>query len=65
MRYALDPLRPLMEQIETEENWDKISRAIQTIAALARGGAAELDAEYVKEIRSFSAMLLNSVSDVF
>jgi hypothetical protein len=52
----------LQEQLETEENWDKISRAIQTIAALTRGGAAELDADFVKEIRGFSALILNSVS---
>ncbi|CAE6539812.1 unnamed protein product [Rhizoctonia solani] len=62
LRYALDPLRPLQEQPETEENWDKISRVIQTIAALTRGGAAELDAEYVKEIRGFSALILNSMN---
>ncbi|KAF8757075.1 CLASP N terminal [Rhizoctonia solani] len=62
LRYALDPLRPLQEQLETEENWDKISRAIQTIAALTRGGAAELDAEYIKEIRGFSTLILNSMN---
>ncbi|CAE6403908.1 unnamed protein product [Rhizoctonia solani] len=62
LRYALDPLRPLQEQLETEENWDKISRAIQTIAALTRGGAAELDADFVKEIRGFSALILNSMN---
>ncbi|CAE6448831.1 unnamed protein product [Rhizoctonia solani] len=62
LRYALDPLRPLQEQLETEENWDKITRAIQTIAALTRGGAAELDAEYVKEIRGFSTLILNSMN---
>ncbi|CAE6415508.1 hypothetical protein ACGC1H_007156 [Rhizoctonia solani] len=62
LRYALDPLRLFQEQAETEENWDKISRAIQTIAALTRGGAAELDAEYVKEIRGFSTMILNSMN---
>ncbi|QRV79497.1 CLASP amino-terminal protein [Ceratobasidium sp. AG-Ba] len=62
LRYALDPLRPLLEQPETEENWEKISRAIQTIAALAKGGAAELDTEYVKEIRNFSGMILNSMN---
>ncbi|KAG8747148.1 hypothetical protein FRC10_002197 [Ceratobasidium sp. 414] len=60
LRHALDPLRPLTEQPETEENWEKISRAIQTIGALTRGGATDLDVEYVKEIRSFSGMLLTS-----
>ncbi|CAE6434260.1 unnamed protein product [Rhizoctonia solani] len=62
LRYALDPLRPFQEQAETEENWDKITRAIQTIAALTRGGAVELDAEYVKEIRGFSTLILNSMN---
>ncbi|CAE7210964.1 unnamed protein product [Rhizoctonia solani] len=62
LRYALDPLRQLQEQPETEENWDKISRAVQTIAALTRGGAAELESEYVKEIRGFSALILNSMN---
>ncbi|KAJ1304465.1 hypothetical protein OPQ81_005612 [Rhizoctonia solani] len=62
LRYALDPLRPLQEQLETEENWDKISRALQTIAALTRGGAADLDADYVKEIRGFSTLILNSMN---
>ncbi|KEP55440.1 CLASP amino-terminal protein [Rhizoctonia solani 123E] len=62
LRYALDPLRLFQEQAETEENWDKISRAIQTIAALTRGGAAEIDGEYVKEIRGFSALILNSMN---
>ncbi|CAE6517861.1 unnamed protein product [Rhizoctonia solani] len=62
LRYALDPLRPLQEQPETEENWDKISRAIQTIAALTRGGAADIDVEYVKEIRGFSALILTSMN---
>ncbi|KAG8715081.1 hypothetical protein FRC11_005850 [Ceratobasidium sp. 423] len=60
LRYALDPLRPLQEQPETEENWDKITRAIQTIAALTRGGAADIDTEYVKEVRGFSTLILNS-----
>ncbi|CAE6431343.1 unnamed protein product [Rhizoctonia solani] len=62
LRYALDPHRSLQEQLETEENWDKISRAIQTIAALTRGGAAELDVEFIKEIRGFSALILNSMN---
>ncbi|KAG8699463.1 hypothetical protein FRC09_006615, partial [Ceratobasidium sp. 395] len=62
LRHALDPLRPLTEVPETEENWEKISRAIQTIGALTRGGATDLDAEYVKEIRSFSGMILNSMN---
>ncbi|KAG9125291.1 hypothetical protein FRC07_008212 [Ceratobasidium sp. 392] len=62
LRRVLDPLRPLTEVPETEENWEKIARALQTIAALTRGGAADLDAEYVKEIRSFSGMILNSMN---
>ncbi|KAG9077940.1 hypothetical protein FS749_010132, partial [Ceratobasidium sp. UAMH 11750] len=62
LRHALDPLRSLTEQPETEENWEKISRAIQTIGALTRGGATDLDAEYIKEIRSFSGMILNSMN---
>ncbi|KAG9018622.1 hypothetical protein FRB90_011108 [Tulasnella sp. 427] len=37
---------------ETEDNWEKISRAIQKFAAVARGGATKLDPEFVNAIKA-------------
>ncbi|KAG8956331.1 hypothetical protein FRC04_004411 [Tulasnella sp. 424] len=46
---------------ETEDNWEKISRAIQKFAALTRGGATKLDPEFVTAIKANYKPITNSM----
>ncbi|KAG9050710.1 hypothetical protein FS837_003048 [Tulasnella sp. UAMH 9824] len=48
-------LRDIQETLalpETEDNWEKISRALQKFAALVRGGATKLDPDFVNAIKT-------------
>lgn len=47
---------------ETEDNWEKISRALQQLAALVRGGAYKLETELVAAIKTNYKPITTSVS---
>ncbi|KAG8914039.1 hypothetical protein FRC01_004250 [Tulasnella sp. 417] len=46
---------------ETEDNWEKISRALQKFAALVRGGATKLDQEFVDAVKANYKSITNSM----
>jgi len=58
----LSYIRTALELPETEDNWDKIARAIQTLSALTKGGAYKFDVEFLREIKCLYKVIVNSVS---
>ncbi|KAH7099240.1 clasp N-terminal domain-containing protein, partial [Auriculariales sp. MPI-PUGE-AT-0066] len=51
----------IIEQDETEQNWDKIGRELQRVAALFRGGAYEFEVEVVAAIRPLTIPIVNAM----
>jgi len=51
----------MIEQDETEQNWDKIQREIQRVAALFRGGGYQFEAEVVQVIKPLLRPIINAV----
>ncbi|KAG8885774.1 hypothetical protein FRB97_009479 [Tulasnella sp. 331] len=48
----LRDVQPPLNLPETEDNWEKISRALLHLAALARGGAHKLEPEFLNAIKA-------------
>ncbi|KAF8332746.1 uncharacterized protein EI90DRAFT_3122481 [Cantharellus anzutake] len=44
----------IIEQPETEENWNKMERCFLTLASIVRGGAYKLEADFLPGMRSLS-----------
>src|ERR1700733_40489 len=52
----------IIDQPETEENWDRMERAFLVLASVVRGGAYKLDADFVPGIRTIARSTTNAVS---
>ncbi|KAG8950715.1 hypothetical protein FRC03_012751, partial [Tulasnella sp. 419] len=57
----LRAIQAILGQPETEDNWEQLGRAIQTLAALAKGGAYKLDPDYVDGIKSLYKPITTSM----
>jgi hypothetical protein len=52
----------IINQPETEENWDRMERAFLILASVVRGGAYKLDADFVPGVRTIARSSTNAVS---
>jgi hypothetical protein len=51
----------IIDQPETEENWDRMERAFLVLASVIRGGAYKLDADFVPGVRTIARPATNAV----
>lgn len=52
----------VIDQTETEENWDRMERAFLVLASVVRGGAYKLDADFMPGVRTIARATTNAVS---
>ena len=51
----------IVDQPETEQNWDRMERAFLVLASVVRGGAYKLDADFVPGVRTIARPATNAV----
>lgn len=52
----------IIDQTETEENWDRMERAFLVLASVVRGGAYKLEADFIPGIKLIARATSNAVS---
>lgn len=52
----------VIDQTETEENWDRMERAFLVLASVVRGGAYKLDVDFFPGVRTIARATTNAVS---
>lgn len=52
----------VIDQTETEENWDRMERAYLVLASVVRGGAYKLEADFIPGVKSIYRQTTAAVS---
>ena len=55
----------IIDQTETEENWDRMERAFLVLASVVRGGAYKLETDFVPGVKILARAASSAVSSSF